>query len=75
MANWLQRYKVGEHAAVWEEMQLLGGDLSKPAYRRAADAVVRETMKRASANVQVLFQELLSLGYQFQGAPELVEPD
>jgi hypothetical protein len=67
--NWLERYKAGECAAVWAEMESLGADLAKPGNAKAAAAVVRETMARAQQNVLTLFQELQSLGYRFAGAP------
>jgi hypothetical protein len=75
MATWIERYQAGECAGIWAEMQALGGDIRTPAHRQAADAVVRETMDRARGNVERLFEELLGLGYRFQGAPEPAEPD
>lgn len=75
MTSWLDRYKAGEHSEVWSEMQSLGPDISLPVNRKAADKVVRETMKRAAGNVRVLFSELLSLGYKFQAVPEPDVPD
>ena len=75
MATWIARYKSGEYVEVWAEMQSLGPDIRKPAHRKAADAVVRETMTRAHKNVLRLFEELLGLGYRFQGVSEPAEPD
>jgi hypothetical protein len=75
MATWNARYKAGEYAEVWAEMEALGAGIRKPSRRKAADAVVRETMKRARTNVERLFAELSGLGYRFQGAPEPAEPD
>src|SRR5512132_2538724 len=72
--EWLERYKAGEYAAVWAEMQALGVEISKRAYSKAAEAVLRETMARARNNVLRLFAELPKLGYRFLGAPE-PEPD
>ncbi|HMD70662.1 MAG TPA: hypothetical protein VKF41_04930 [Bryobacteraceae bacterium] len=75
MATWNARYKAGEYTEVWAEMQALGAGIRKPARRKAADAVVRETMKRARGNVERLLAELPGLGYRFQGVPEPAEPD
>jgi len=75
MAPWIERYKAGEHAEVWAEMQAMGDDILKPAHRKAAAPVTRETMNRASRNVNRLFEDLLSLGYRFQGTAEPGEPD
>jgi hypothetical protein len=75
MAAWRERYKAGDCAEVWAEMEALGADIRNPAHQKAAGAVLRETMERARSNVHRLFEELLSLGYRFQGAPEPTEPD
>jgi hypothetical protein len=75
MATWVERYKAGEYAEVWAEMQALGVDVRGPSHCEAAAAVVQETMDRAHTNVERLFSELLSLGYRFKGAPEFAEPD
>jgi hypothetical protein len=65
--SWLQRYKAGERAEVWAEMEALGASIAEGPARKKADAVVRETMKRARSNFQHLFKELPGLGYQFEG--------
>ena len=64
----LDRYKAGEQAAVWAEMDAL--DLRIPANRKLSDAVLRETIKRARANVESLLKELPALGYIFQHPAE-----
>ena len=74
MGTWLDRYRGGECGEVWAEMESLGADLRKPAYRKESSAVVRETIGRANQNVLTLFAELLKLGYQFGGG-ESAEPD
>ena len=75
MPDWLERYQGGEHDGVWAEMQSLGMAIRKTAYRKAADAVVRETIERARQNVQQLFAELRKLGYRFESPSEPAEPD
>jgi hypothetical protein len=75
MAGWIERYKAGEHAEVWAEMQALGSAIAKPSHRKGAAAVANETMKRCRANVDALFAALPQIGYSFQGAPESATPD
>jgi len=69
MPDWLKRYKAGESAPVWAEMEALGPEIAKPANSKAAAAVVKETMTRARKNVLILFDELQKLGYKFESSP------
>src|SRR5579871_5198933 len=75
MADWLNRYRDGECAGVWAEMEALGPAIRESKNRKAADRVVRETMERSRKNVLRLIEELLALGYRFQSGPEPDEPD
>jgi hypothetical protein len=78
MATWIERYKAGECAAVWAELESAAGPAGakiRAADRKAAQLVARETMERSRSNVLALFDALLEIGYRFQGAPEPGEPD
>jgi hypothetical protein len=75
MSDWIERYRGGECAVVWEEMQALGQGIRKPAYRKAASAVVKETMQRARKNALTLLEALPTIGYRFAAAPEPAAPD
>jgi hypothetical protein len=75
MSDWIARYRGGEYAVVWEEMQALGPAIRKPAHRKAASAVVKETMQRANRNAMALLVALPTIGYRFAAAPERAKPD
>lgn len=63
--TFLERYKAGEHAAVWEEMTALGAEVRSDRYYADASGVAAETMRRARHNVEILIQRLDALGYRF----------
>jgi hypothetical protein len=63
--KWLTRYQAGEHEAVWTEMTALGLRVRQPLYAEHAEAVARETMRRARHNVELIIQRLDKLGYKF----------
>lgn len=64
--TWIDRYRAGEHRAVWQEMTGAG-----PALRDNregwddATAVVRETLRRVRDNITLLHGTLTSAGYRF----------
>ena len=64
--TFLERYKAGEHAAVWSELEALGAEVRQEPHWADACAVAAETMRRARHNVEVLIQRLDSAGYRFQ---------
>ncbi|HEX9037606.1 MAG TPA: hypothetical protein VF808_11515 [Ktedonobacterales bacterium] len=65
MATYLQRYLDGERETVWAELMSLGPNVRGEAVFSDAQAVARETMLRARANVEILVERLTTLGYQF----------
>ncbi len=71
----MARYRGGEYAAVWDEMQALGPAIRKPANRKAAGAVVKETIQRARKNALALLEALPAIGYRIAATPEPAEPD
>jgi hypothetical protein len=75
MATWIERYRAGDYAAVWAEMEALGSAIRKPANRKLAAPVVEETMERCRVNVMWLFEALPQIGYRFSGASSPPEPD
>lgn len=48
----LERYLAGEQAAVWSELHALGEEVRSRKLRADAEAVARETMRRARHNLQ-----------------------
>jgi hypothetical protein len=66
-AEWLDRYRHGDHAQVWQELTELGDRIrdDRQLYE-VARAVVRETMSRARTNVETLADELQRRGYAFE---------
>lgn len=65
MPTYLQRYLDGEREAVWAELAALGAAIHEQPLFDDAQAVARETMTRARANVETLAQRLTALGYHF----------
>lgn len=62
----LERYRAGQHEAVWRELARL-----EPGNRPAeALAVAWETMQRVRANVETLRDRLTGLGYRFGVYPD-----
>ena len=65
-ANFLSRYRAGEHEQVWADLVALGPDVRKPRYRSEAIEVARETMRRVDANVRTVVNRLHMLQYRFK---------
>jgi hypothetical protein len=65
MPTYLDRYLNGQHEAVWAELTALGPAIRQEPLFADAQAVARETMTRARANVETLVQRLTTLGYHF----------
>lgn len=65
MSTYLQRYLDGQHEAVWTELMALGPAIREQPLFADAQAVARETMIRARANIETLVQRLTALGYHF----------
>ena len=61
----LERYLAGDCSAVWDDLTALGAAGSHELYRADAEAVARETMRRARRNVETILKRLDQLGYQF----------
>jgi hypothetical protein len=68
------RYVRGEREAVWAELVALGSDVREPAVLPQAQAVARETMRRARRNVETLVARLREAGYRFQFPDEVHVP-
>jgi hypothetical protein len=64
--NFLERYKAGDRAAVWDELLALGEGVRDERYYADASAVATETMRRARHNVEMLVRRLEAKGYRFQ---------
>jgi hypothetical protein len=64
-SSYLERYERGEHEQVWDELVALGAAVRKEPLYADAQAVARETMRRARANVLTLIQRLGRIGYLF----------
>jgi hypothetical protein len=65
MPTYLERYLAGEREEVWAELSARGPAIRAEPLFAEAQAVARETMTRARANVALLVQRLTSLGYRF----------
>jgi hypothetical protein len=65
MLTYLERYLAGEREAVWAELTARGSAIGDEPLAADAQAVARETMRRARANVELVAQRLTALGYRF----------
>jgi hypothetical protein len=75
MATWIERYRAGDCAAVWAEMEVLGSAIRNPVNRKLAAPVVEETMERCRRNAMWLFETLPQIGYRFSSALSPAKPD
>jgi hypothetical protein len=66
MGSWLNRYVDGQHESVWDEVVALGPRASDPDVAPEVQALARETMQRALANVEALKSLLPSIGWRFR---------
>lgn len=70
MPRWLERYRAGEHAAVWREIVALEGAVRDPVVLPEAEAVAREIMTRARENLARIVRTLKKGKYRFRvGGP------
>lgn len=70
MANYLKRYKAGEHQEIWKELLSLGDLIRQPPLYSEASAVALETMSRVRQNVEILIPRLEQLGFEFGVYPD-----
>jgi len=73
--SYLERYRSGEHEAVWAELTALGPSVREAPLFADAHAVARETMTRVRANVETLVDRLRTLGYRFHNEVPWDPPD
>ena len=72
--SYLDRYRAGEHVAVWRELAALGPAVrDQPTYDDAR-AVARETMTRVRHNVELLVARLQALDFRFVEPARAHEP-
>lgn len=64
-----QRYLNGENKAVYNEILELGQTAFLPENRLEIEAILNETLTRVAHNLEVIYQELKSLGYLFRTKP------
>ena len=62
----LDWYKSGAHEDVWKELARAGPAVFEPPLAKEAEAVARETVRRARANVERLVERLGAAGWKFR---------
>lgn len=75
MSTWIERYRAGDHAQVWQELEDEAARNAAPEFLKSAKEVVRECLSRARHNVMWLFDGLTQLGYRFDSESEPGPPD
>jgi hypothetical protein len=73
-ASLLARYNGGQHVEVWHEIRKLGDLIRQPTYIASANAVAREMMRRVRINVEIIYDRLLKMDYQFEYPQEAFVP-
>jgi hypothetical protein len=73
--EWLEHYRAGRQAEVWAELVALGAAVQDEPVRAHAEAVARETMTRARANVETLAVRLREAAYEFRAETPHVLPN
>ncbi len=62
---WLERYVGGEYQAVWTEIQTATSAKTGVELNAEIQGVVKEVMRRARKNIEVIVQRLHDSGYEF----------
>jgi hypothetical protein len=65
MTSFLERYELGEHEQVWDDLVALGAAVREEPMYSDALAVAHETMRRVRHNFEMLIPRLVAIGYQF----------
>jgi len=65
MPTYINRYLAGERVEVWNELMALGEAVRHKPVQADANAVVKETMRRARCNIEALITRLSGMGYRF----------
>ncbi|MEL6502693.1 MAG: hypothetical protein AAFQ23_15085 [Cyanobacteria bacterium J06623_1] len=60
-----ERYVAGECEQVWQELRNLG-EIKEQSVREEAASVAREMMKRVKYNLNVIANNLIQLGFEFE---------
>lgn len=74
MATYLERYQNGERVEVWRELVALGDGVRREPLYSDAQAVARETMRRAKHNVETIYEQLKQIGFEFQFPDAVFKP-
>ncbi len=61
----IERYSNGETVSVWEEIEMMEVDAFKPEIYSEVEKVLDETFNRVRYNLEVIHEELLKIGYNF----------
>jgi len=66
MRTYFERYKAGEHQAVWQDLVKLGDKVFDDPVHEDAWSVAQLTMERAKINLETLYERLKHIGYKFE---------
>lgn len=64
--NLYDRYLKGEQEAVYKEIYELKDEALNSEYKKEVEQVLTETFERVAFNLQVIYRELLEIGYAFK---------
>ncbi len=64
-SDWVNRYKAGQFAEVWAEMESIGERIQQEPYRGPGVEVARETVERIHKNLTLVVGRLEEEGYKF----------
>ncbi|MDY6900920.1 MAG: hypothetical protein SWZ49_22990 [Cyanobacteriota bacterium] len=71
--NFLERYKAGECERVWQELKYLG-EIHEQSVKDEVFEVAREVMKRVKYNFNVIANNLIKLGFEFEEVEKVIVP-
>ncbi|WP_445722533.1 hypothetical protein [Flavobacterium sp.] len=64
--NLHERYLNGETKAVYDDINKLGSNAFDDFHRKEVEKVMKETFERVSFNLNIIYKELISIGYLFK---------
>ncbi len=64
--NLYERYLNGETKAVYDDIYKLGSNAFDDSHRKEIEKVMKETFERVLFNLNIIYKELIEIGYLFK---------
>jgi hypothetical protein len=69
MSSFISRYQTGETITVYTDIEALGSKAFSPAHYTDVQEVLQETFRRVAYNLDIIYKELVKIGYNFREEP------